>query len=84
MNASHGVPAAQFRTARQALQHLAPDLHVISDDMTGTPLYTHPFALTVTEQDLDRHAMMSDDNAPAPGNKVGGFAGSATGACFYV
>jgi hypothetical protein len=79
MNTTHGVPAAQFRTTWQPLQHLAPDQNVITDNMTGTPLDTHHFALFATEENFNRDAMVSNNNAPAPGFKIGSIAGSATG-----
>jgi hypothetical protein len=79
MYAAHSIPTAQFRSTRQPLQNLTPDQHIITDNMPGTPLDSHHFALTTAEKHLDRHAMVSNYKASASWNKVENIRGTATG-----
>jgi hypothetical protein len=53
MNSTHSVTAAQLRSTRQPFKHFSADQDIITDDMTGTPLDSHHFALSVIEQNLD-------------------------------
>jgi hypothetical protein len=78
VNATHGVPAAQLRSARKPLQHLAPDQYVITGNMAGTPLDTHHLTFSITEQNLNRHTMVSNNYAIAFSQMIRSIAGSVS------
>jgi hypothetical protein len=64
VHAAHGIPTAQFRTPLKPFQHLAPDQHIITYNMTGATLDSHHFALAISKQHLNRHTMVGDYYAP--------------------